>query len=261
MEQKILVIGKKKRERGSHKLRELSVLEKEKIYQQHLGLVVNIAKRHINRSPGFTFEDLISEGILGLFKAAEKFDVKRGFKFSTYATWWIRESIERALNERGKTIHIPGHIIEASRKYRKVRQKLFRELGQEPLTEEIAAAMKITIDRAQRIRKFLENPSKIISLETLLGEDEDNISLEFIEDPKVALPVALAFENIFKEDLEKTLKSLTPREEKIIKMRFGLAEDGKEHTLQEIADEMGLSKTRIQQIVKRVLARLRKKES
>ncbi|PIS40133.1 MAG: RNA polymerase sigma factor RpoD, partial [Candidatus Nealsonbacteria bacterium CG08_land_8_20_14_0_20_36_22] len=120
---------------------------------------------------------------------------------------------------------------------------------------------KITIDRAQRIRKFLENPSKIISLETLLGEDEDNISLEFIEDPKVALPVALAFENIFKEDLEKTLKSLTPREEKIIKMRFGLAEDGKEHTLQEIADEMGLSKTRIQQIVKRVLARLRKKES
>ena len=249
MEQKILVIGKKKRERGSHKLRELSVLEKEKIYQQHLGLVVNIAKRHINRSPGFTFEDLISEGILGLFKAAEKFDVKRGFKFSTYATWWIRESIERALNERGKTIHIPGHIIEASRKYRKVRQKLFRELGQEPLTEEIAAAMKITIDRAQRIRKFLENPSKIISLETLLGEDEDNISLEFIEDP------------IFKEDLEKTLKSLTPREEKIIKMRFGLAEDGKEHTLQEIADEMGLSKTRIQQIVKRVLARLRKKES
>lgn len=259
MEQKMLVREKKTKGTESIKFRELSVSEKEKIYQQYLGLVISIAKRYIGRSPGFAFEDLIQDGFLGLFRAVEKFDGQRGYRFSTYAFWWIRQSIEIALNERGRTIHIPSHMIEALSKYRKVGKKLSQELGREPLIEEMAAAMGITINRAQRIRECLENPPKIISLETPMKEDENSIFSEFIEDPKTTSPVALASRNIFKEDLEKTLKSLTLREEKIIKMRFGL-EDGIEYTLEEIGEEIGLSRERVRQIIKKALVRLRRNE-
>jgi RNA polymerase primary sigma factor len=258
MGQETIVTEKKITGRKTTKLRELSVSEKEKIYQQHLGLVVSIAKKYIGRSPGFTFGDLIDEGFLGLFRAAEKFDKQKGCRFSTYATWWIRQSITRALSGHGRTIRIPAYIIEASRKYRKVRQKLSQELEREPLIEEIAAAMEITIDRVQQIRKFLENPSEIFSLERPPEEDENSILSELIEDIRVISPVESASRNILKEDLEKTLKSLTSREEKIIKMRFGL--EGIEYTLQEIADEMGLSRERIRQIIKKALARLRRNE-
>ncbi len=241
-------------------LRQLSVSEKEKIYRQYLGLVVDIAERYVNRSPGFTLEDLIGEGILGLFLAAEKFDEQMGYRFSTYATWWIKQSINRALTEHGKMIRIPLNMIEDLSKYAKVREKLWQELGREPLIEDVAAAMKITIKRAQQIRKFLENPSKIFSLEGLQKNDENSISPEFIEDPKVISPVELAFENIFKEDLPKTLqKTLTPREEKIIKMRFGL-EDDIDHTLREIAKEMESNRETIRLTIKKALARLRREE-
>ena len=256
----MLVAEEKTKGTKSIKFRELSVSEKEKIYQQYLGLVISIAKRYVGRSPGFTFEDLIDEGFLGLFRAVEKFDGRKGYKFSTYAFWWIREFIKIALNERGRTIHIPRNMIEALSKYRKVGKKLSQELSREPLIEEIAVAMGITIARAQRIRQFLENPPKIISLEMPLKEDENSILSEFIEDTKTTSPVALASRNIFKEDLEKTLKELTHREEKIIKMRFGL-EDGIDHTLEEIGEEMGLSRERIRQIIKKALARLRRKNS
>lgn len=259
MGQETLVIEKKTRGKKGTKLRELSIEEKEKIYRQNVGLVVDIAKRYINRSPGFGFEDLISEGILGLFKAAEKFDEQKGYRFSTYATWWIRHFINRALNERGRTIRIPLNIIEGLSKYTKARKKLSQELSREPLIEEMAAAMKITIFRTRQIRKFLENSPKIISLETSLEEDKHGILSEFIEDTKAVSPVAEASRNIFKEGLEKTLKSLTSREEKIIKLRFAL-EDGIDHTLKEIAKEIGLSRARIQQIVKEALARLRRNE-
>lgn len=253
MEQRTLFTEKKTKGRKSTKLRQTSISEKEKVCQQNLGLVVDIAKEYVDISPDFSLKDLISEGILGLFRAAEKFDDQKGFKFSTYAVWWIKQSISKALNERGRTIHIPGHIIEGLSKYTKVRKKLFQELGQEPLIEEMAAAMKITIFRAQQIRKFLENPSKIISLERPLGEDGNSTLSEFIEDPKVISPVA--------EDLKKTLgETLTPREEKIIKLRFGL-EDNIDHSLKEIGRAMGLSRQRIQQIIKRALAKLRRDES
>lgn len=237
-------------------LRELSVSDKEKIYRQHLGLVVDIAKKYVGKSPDFGFEDLISAGVLGLFRAAEKFDERKGCKFSTYATRWIKQSINRALDEGGRTIRISLNMIENLSKYRKVRKKLWQELNREPLIEEIAAAMKITIDRTWQIRKCLENPSKIISLERFWDKDENSILSEFLEDKKVISPVALASGNILKEHLQRIL---TIREEKIIKLRFGL-EDGINHTLEEVGREMGLSKEIIRRIVKKALAKLKRIE-
>ena len=245
--------------RKSTKLRELSVSEKEEIYQQHLRLVISIAKKYIGRSPDFTFEDLIQEGILGLFLAAERFNAQKGCRFSTYAFRWIKQSISRALDERGRTIRVPAYIIKLS-KYVKVRKKLSQKLEREPLTEEMAVAMKITIEKVRRIERFLENPLKTSSLKIPWKNDGNGVSLELIKDPKVISPVAEASRNILKEDLEETLeRSLTFQEEKIIKLRFGL-KDGIDHTLREIAEEIGLSREGIRQIIKKALARLRREK-
>ena len=247
---------KKTRGRKAVKLRELSYLEKEKIYRQHIGLVVSIAKRYAGRSPHLSFEDLIQEGILGLFRAAEKFEQK-GYKFSTYATWWIKMFITKALAEQGKIIRIPFNKIEALNKYRKVRKKFLQELGREPLIEEIAAAMKINVNEVQQIRKIFQNSLRVISLETPIKEIKDSTLSESIEDKKVISPVVLASRNVLKEGLEESFGAiLTPREEKIIKLRFGL-EDGIDHTLKEIGQEIGFCRERVRKTIKKSLKRLK----
>jgi len=257
--EKILNRERKIKGRKSTKLRDLSAEEKEKIYHQYIKLVSFIAKKYIKRSPNFTFEDLIQEGILGLFQAAEKFNEQKGYRFSTYAFWWIRQAITRALANQSRTIRIPTNMIRSLTKYKNSERKLLEKLNRKPQIEEIAAEMKITINRAQQIKKCMANSLNIFSLEKPVGGDEYNSSLsEFIEDKKETLPEELASRNILKEDLERTIeKTLTAREEKIIKMRFGL-EDGVDHTLEKIGQEMGLSRERIRQIIKKALRELRK---